>query len=487
MSIPRKPSRIFDRDAEWDAISGFAAAARAGPALAIVRGRRRHGKSILLREACAVTGGFYYQAIEGTAREQLDDFARGYAAFLGHAATPSFAGWQQAIDAVLSIPGTAPRAVVIDEFSYLTAASPGLPSIVQRALDSAGGRGPRIRLVLCGSALSVMGALLTGRAPLRGRASVEVVVRELGLGETVRFAGLGRSPRTAIAVHAVCGGVPGYYVDLLGGDVPVARGDFDEWMVRGPLSLTRPLLYEARHLLADEPGVRDTALYLSVLSAIASGCATLGQIAARLERPPSALAHPLNVLTDLGLCRRHEDLLRRRRPTWHIADPLLRFYAAVMRPHWARLEQGRPHVVWRDAQAAWRSQVLGPHVEELAVSWAETHAEALVEEPARVGRAVVNEPSARTTHQLDIVGVSVRRPRRVVLLGEAKHATTPMRPDELDRLEHIRQVLTRAGFDATGARLMLISVGGFARSLAERARGRRVELVDAGRLCANRG
>jgi hypothetical protein len=71
--------------------------------------------------------------------------------------------------------------VVLDEFPYLVKASPELPSAVQAAF---GPRRPRrldsrTRLVLCGSALSVMGRLLAGSAPLRGRAGLELVVPTL--------------------------------------------------------------------------------------------------------------------------------------------------------------------------------------------------------------------------------------------------------------------------------------------------------------------
>lgn len=47
-------------------------------------------------------------------------------------------------------------------------------------------------------------------------------------------------------------------MDLLAGDLPAGAHDIDEWMVRGPLSATRPLLYEARHLV-DDPQIRDYA------------------------------------------------------------------------------------------------------------------------------------------------------------------------------------------------------------------------------------
>jgi hypothetical protein len=81
-----------------------------------------------------------------------------------------------------------PGPVVIDEFPYLSAASPALPSILQREIDRrasdmaadvrvGAGAGGGVCLLLCGSAMSVMRRMLAGSAPLRGRASLELVVR----------------------------------------------------------------------------------------------------------------------------------------------------------------------------------------------------------------------------------------------------------------------------------------------------------------------
>ena len=71
-----------------------------------------------------------------------------------------------------------PRTVVIDEFPFLVKASPSLPSIIQRELGPGGsGQESAARLLLCGSAMSVMGGLLAGQAPLRGRASLELLIR----------------------------------------------------------------------------------------------------------------------------------------------------------------------------------------------------------------------------------------------------------------------------------------------------------------------
>lgn len=477
-----KPATLFDRDSEWAALSAFAQDPRPGATLAVVRGRRRHGKSVLLRSLCAQVAGFYYQAIEGTQREQLDDLAQALAQDQGMFAPPSFDGWQQAIAALLSLPAAQPRLVVLDEFPYLLASAPGLTSILQRALDERKGSGPAVRLAVCGSALTVMTRLLAGPAPLRGRASVEVPVRAFSFRDEAEFLGLRSSPGLALKVNAICGGVPGYASDLLGGDLPANDRDFAAWMRRGPLNHTRPLVHEARHLL-DEPGVRDRAFYWSVLTAIADGATTSGRIAGLLQRPAAAIAHPLRMLEEMGLVRRRQDLLRKQRPTWSIADPLLRFYVAILRRDWARIEQGRTAELWKDAQGTWTSQVLGPHFEEAARTWVAAYAAptTIGGTPSAVGTTVLDDRAQRSAHEIDVVAADAAG--QVLALGEAKLSRRMGRPD-LERLQRARALLVQQERATDEAPLLLFGGGGFTKELLGEARAGRVGLVDLERLYA---
>jgi hypothetical protein len=112
-----------------------------------------------------------------------------------------------------------------------------------------------VSLLLCGSAFSVMGRLLAGNAPLRGRASLELVVRPFDHRLAADYWRI-KDPRLAVQTHAVVGGTAAYlwFVD---GDVPDGKDDFDDWAVRRVLNSATPLFREARYLLDEEAEVRD--------------------------------------------------------------------------------------------------------------------------------------------------------------------------------------------------------------------------------------
>ncbi|HSL07023.1 MAG TPA: hypothetical protein VK887_03500 [Pseudonocardiaceae bacterium] len=141
--------------------------------------------------------------------------------------------------------------VVFDEFPYSCASSPALPSIVQKAL------GPRrkertssrARLVLCGSSMTFMGGLLSGSAPLRGRAGLDLTVPTLDYRAAAGFWGIDDS-HLAVRVHSIVGGTPAYHREYTSGDAPAGADDFDAWVVRTVLNPASPLFKEARYLLS---------------------------------------------------------------------------------------------------------------------------------------------------------------------------------------------------------------------------------------------
>ena len=174
-----KPSHLFDRDVEWQGLVSFATDARAGATLGVVSGRRRQGKSYLLQALAEALGGIYFPALQLTEAVSLRLFTDELIRFTG-SPVPPLRDWIDAIRFLFRLPADRPVPVVIDEFPFLVSASPSLPSIIQRELGPGGsGRDSRVRLLLCGSAMPVMGGLLAAHAPLRGRADFQKLVAEL--------------------------------------------------------------------------------------------------------------------------------------------------------------------------------------------------------------------------------------------------------------------------------------------------------------------
>lgn len=425
-----KPEQLFDRVVEWDALVSFATRPIASAQLGIVSGRRRMGKTYLLRALVERLGGFYFGATTATGQESLRQFGAALSDFTGAEVPISFENWDHAITYMFGLGAgnraESPTLVVIDEFPYLVRAVPELPSLIQREIDRYQTESSGIRMLLCGSAMSVMGGLLASSAPLRGRAQLELVVRPFGYRDAAKFWGVARDPALAVRLHAVLGGTPAYRRQFLADDVPASVAEFDSWLCRTVLSPLSPLFREARYLLAEEAEIRDTALYHSVLAAVAQGNSTRGGIAGYIGRKAVDISHPLTVLEDCHLLVREPDMFRSGKSLYRIAEPLITFYEAIMRPAWARLESGQAEQVWARSAERFSAQVAGPHFEAICREFVLRDGVDLLGSDAvfgDIGCGVVTDSKTRQQIQVDVAvrqaGSGGRR-AAVSLIGESK-------------------------------------------------------------------
>jgi len=212
-----------------------------------------------------------------------------------------------------------------------------------------------------------------------------------------------------------------------------------------------------------------------VLAAIADGNTARSGIASYLERKSTDLAHPLAVLHDAGLITHETDAFRKNRSAYRIAEPLLTFYHAIMRPAWGDLERpGRATQVWRRSRHTFDSNVVGPHFEGICRRWARWHADPDTygnRYPGHVASGTVSDPQARKTLEIDVAAFGRGDDNRDALLaiGEAKWQET-IGIGHLKKLEHIRTLLrTRGEPGAENARLLLFSGTGFSDTVVKRA------------------
>ncbi|GGK68370.1 ATPase [Sphaerisporangium melleum] len=480
--MAEKPAEVFARDVEWRDLSDFVESPAPGLRIGVVYGRRRQGKSFLLRRLARAASGLYTMAVEQEAQPALRRFADAVARVEGRSpGTFTPGGWETALDDALR----RHRLVVIDEYPFLLKNAPELSSLVQSVYDEWDFRadGSSARLLLSGSAISVMSELLSGSHPLRGRAVLDMCLQAFNFREAAAF-WQAADPEIAFHLHAIFGGTPGYRA-LIDPPVPGRVADLGPWLARTVLNPSHALFEENDYLLREDPRITDRALYHSILAAIASGAGTPSQIGRQIGRPDRALSHPLSVLRAAGFVRPVQDVLKQRGAQLVLMDPIVRFYNTIMWRRLADLEERRGVEVWAGSSDTFLTQALGPHFEDLAREWTSRFAarECLGEPVGAVGRTVVSDPAGRAQHELDVVALAAGEPlfaknARVILLGEAKYTSQPRTVADLRRLEHVRALLTGRGVRAGDAALAIFARTGFDADLRREASGRRdVHLV----------
>jgi uncharacterized protein len=482
-----RPAGLFNRVAEWDDLAEFVTPG--GPdslRLGVLYGRRRQGKSEILQQLCDATGGLYTLALEQHSKPlALQRFADALAQWADLPTGINFPNWESALETAVRIAAERaaaqdrPQLIVLDELPFLTDHSPELPGVLQWLYDTygptRGGGRPPVRLIACGSALSVMSDLLAEKRALYGRVMLNICLGAFDHVDTAEFWGV-EDPETALRLHSVVGGIPGYKELTAASPVPRSPQDLDVWLTETILNPSHALFDEVDLLFSQEPGIKERSLYYGILAAIASGESTPAKVAGKLQRDSRTMSYPLAVLRRAGFVAYDEDVLLNRKPVISIADPVIRFHHTITLPRLQIFQRrGRAAEGWAQAKPTYASQILGPHFESLARDWTITSFTTRAGIPVGwTGTTSVPCRQHGASHQLDVVSLRPGdMPRtsaaRVALIGEAKSTNRPRNGTDLRRLAHIRDLL---GPRAEDARQALFSRTGFDDDLREpEARG----------------
>lgn len=179
--------------------------------LIVLYGRRRIGKTELLRRFAMGKATVFYACTECTDQEQLARFSNR----LLSAGMPAaryiqcFADWESALGSIKELPGPEKKLVIIDEFPYMCKGNRSIPSILQNLWDDEL-KDQKLMFVLCGSSMSFMEReLLAEKNPLYGRATGTYCLQPLSFAESRRF-----FPQYSfdeqLSAYAILGGIPHY-------------------------------------------------------------------------------------------------------------------------------------------------------------------------------------------------------------------------------------------------------------------------------------
>lgn len=418
------------------------------PRLAVIHGRRRLGKTALVRRWLQDRRGHYVQATEGTPASQRAALAADLESILPGFGDVLYPTWRTLFDAMQRRWPDEVPVLVLDEFPYLAESSPELPSILQSMLDSPGRLRPA--LVLCGSSQMMMqGLVLDATAPLYGRA--QLLLRTQPLPVTELQAAL-RLP-TAIATietWATFGGVPRYWELMRDGGFTSATEALDA-LVLSPHGV---LHEEAERVLRDEEAA---ALERAACEVIGRGARRPSELAARLGVKETTLSKPLRHLAELGLVDRQAPYDLRtgrsveggRRALYRLADPFLGTWYACVRPHLSGLNLRAPTARLR-ALTSWSQHVAAVWEDVCRERWHRLRHQGIDWEPA--GRYWAGrEPGGE---EWDVVSVSADR--KHVFLGECKWMRDATRAKLAAlALELRRRSLTPPAGASPGAKIQL--------------------------------
>ena len=440
--------------------------------LVIVYGRRRIGKTELLRKAFAKGRTIYFVADLGADQDQRrrlsEEVNLSHPNPLLQAETPP--GWDSLLRYIISLADKDRIVLVLDEFPYLCSSDPAFPSVLQRIWDEVG-KDSKLYLILCGSFISFMEREVLGhKSPLYGRRTGQLLVHPLLL-PTLKEFFRGYSPEERIMAYAILGGVPAYLIQF--NDKLFIRQNIE----RQILKPTAFLHDEVRFILMEE--LRDPKHYLSILQAIAFGNTRMNDIVQRtgIERGP--VSKYLSVLQDLRLIEREIPVTEKhpeksRKGIYRLSDNFFRFWFRFVLPYKSRLVEGGERKVLEEEILPHLDNFIGQVFDKICV---EIFRYLVDGEKIKVGY----DRAGRWwngNEEIDLVAVAGDKP---VFAAECKWSKRPVGIDILKELRRKVSLISSEGPKAD-LRLGLFSRSGFTKEIEALGKNGEIELIDVRKI-----
>ena len=156
---------------------------------AVFYGRRRVGKTTLIREFCKDKNAIYFVAREASSEVNLQNFSNDVFSITDRNKMENiyFQDWEKAFEYLGNISKEERLILVIDEYPYLAESLPSISSVIQAHIDMKLKDG-KLFLILCGSSMSFMENQVLGyKSPLYGRRTAQFRVKPFTYFESIPF------------------------------------------------------------------------------------------------------------------------------------------------------------------------------------------------------------------------------------------------------------------------------------------------------------
>lgn len=343
--------------------------------LAVVSGRRRIGKSTLVKRF-AETSKCRFVEIAGLApdkemsnRKQLDHFCERLALQTG---VPEVRvdGWSKAFDLLsAAIRGTARTVVFLDEISWMGHYDPSFAAFLKDAWDLHFSRRTNLVLVLAGSVSAWIQSNILNSKAFVGRISREIPLTELSLAECRRFWGTAAdrlSDMEILDMLSVTGGIP-KYLEEMNPSLSVEEN------VRLLCFSPGGYLFRDFDAIFSDVFESEVSAKLKIVEALADGPASLSELAeiAGLELNGHVSAD-LKELCAAGFVASSEGLnpstgKPARETRYRLRDNYIRFYLKFIRPKKAAIRSGLYKFKSMENLAGWNT-VIGLQFENLILN-----------------------------------------------------------------------------------------------------------------------
>lgn len=307
------------------------------PQFFIIYGKRRVGKTELIKNFIEDKNSIYFLADKRNEIEILKDLGR----IVGDKFKDKilerrgFDNWIEVFE-YLNDKASEKIIIAIDEYPYLAENNKAVSSLFQKGWDEHLKENPNIFLILCGSSISMMESeTLIHKSPLYGRRTGQILLKPMNFEQSKKFFPK-RNFLEFMEIYSISGGMPAYLRELSGEERIREK-------YKKILDTSSYLYNEVEFILKEE--LREPKNYLAILRSIAWGKRKLGEIMNETGLEKSLINKYLTVLKNLHLIEREVPITEKnpqksRQGLYRLADNFLRFWFQFVFPYKSEIEIG---------------------------------------------------------------------------------------------------------------------------------------------------
>jgi AAA+ ATPase superfamily predicted ATPase len=267
--------KFYDRKEEIKTLQDIEKRSKKNAQMTVVMGRRRVGKTELLKQSFAAIPVVYFFVEKKTESLLCEEFVQELQSSLGINIYGEIKKIKPLFSYIMELSKTQNFTLIIDEFQEFRKINQSIFSGMQNVWD-ANKNDSKINLVICGSIYSMMKRIFeSSKEPLFGRATSKLYIKPFTnsvLKQILSDKNKKYTSEDLLAFYMLTGGIAKYAEQLIDNNAITKKKMFDNIFSNGSFFLN-----EGRDVLIDEFG-KDYGVYFSILSLIASSKTARGEI-----------------------------------------------------------------------------------------------------------------------------------------------------------------------------------------------------------------
>ncbi len=282
----------------------------------VVYGRRRIGKTKLIRHFAEGKKGIIFQAKQDSSYGNLRSFSYILNKLTGLPSSFVYSSWMEALDAVKQAAGNDRFLFIIDEYPYIVSQDHSFPSALQEFVDTAPAN---FFIILTGSNVSFLkNELKDKKSPLYKRRTFEMQIVKMPFAEAQQFLE-GMSDEDKARYMALMSSYP-YYLASIDHSL-----SFEENLIRLLFNQCGTFFDLPDQILSNSTKKQD--IYNAILNSISHRHYSLSEISEDIHEETGKVSKYLNTLLHSEIVEKRTTFMGTKKSNYYaISDPMIRFW-----------------------------------------------------------------------------------------------------------------------------------------------------------------